>query len=246
MKHFELLPGAPPAPTLGAWWPATAVTTIFALFAWLVRGVTVSGACAGAVVALALFRGAGWGGFLALSSVFFLTWAATRVGYRRKQTLGMAEAQKGRDGAQVFANLAIAAGCALVGGFRPHPRLAAALAASLAEAAADTVSSEFGQALGGRPRLVTNWRRVETGTDGAITLLGTLAGTAAAALVSFVCALAGVLGKHQAKLTLWAAVIGMMTDSVLGATLERRGLVGNNTVNLLSTAIAASVALWLA
>jgi uncharacterized membrane protein len=36
-----------------------------------------------------------------------------------------------------------------------------------------------------------------------------------------------------------AGTIGNLFDSVLGASVERRGLVGNNAVNILNTAIAA-------
>jgi uncharacterized protein (TIGR00297 family) len=246
MKDFGLIRGSPHDLRLASWWPAITVTAIFALFAWLVRAVTGPGALAGTLVLLILLGDAGWGAFLALSSVFTLTWAATRVGYGRKQALGTAEAQKGRSAAQVFANLAVAAGCALADRFRPDPRLLVSVVAALAEAAADTVSSEIGQALGRRPRLITTWRTVAPGTDGAVTLTGTLAGAFSAALVSLISASAHVIGTHQGQIAGLAAVLGMTADSCLGATLERRGLAGNNTVNFLSTAVAASLAFLLA
>lgn len=246
MKSFELIRSSPRTLNPRFWWPDITVTASFALFAYLVRAVTGRGALAGALVLFVLFRDAGWGGFLALSSVFLLTWAATLVGYARKQALGTAEAQKGRNAAQVFSNLAIATFCALLDRFRPDSRLALALIAALAEAAADTVSSEIGQAVGRHPRLVTNWQEAPTGTDGAITLTGTLAGAAGGALVSFIGAATHLIGPHQAQVSTLAAVLGMMADSYLGATLERRGLLGNNRVNLLSTAIAASLAILVA
>jgi hypothetical protein len=56
--------------------------------------------------------------------------------------------------------------------------------AALAEAAADTVSSEIGQVLGGRPRMITNLRAVEPGSDGAVSVAGTVAGLVAAAIVA--------------------------------------------------------------
>ena len=245
MKGFELIRSSPLGLNAAIWWPNIALSASFALFAWLVRAVTGEGALTGALVLVVLLWDAGWRGFLALSSVFLLTWAATRMGYDRKQALGMAEARKGRDAAQVFSNLAIAAGCALAHRFRPDPRLLAALVAALGEAAADTVASEIGQAAGRRPRLVTNWQPVPSGTDGAITLIGTLTGALAAALVTVISALAHLVGPHAAEVAGIAAVLGMMADSCLGATIERRGLVGNNLVNFLSTAIAASLALLL-
>ena len=223
-------------------WRAAAITLIFALFAWLVRGVTTSGAVLGALVSFALIRGVGWGGFLALCTVFLLTWISTRIGYRRKLKLGTAESRRGRDSLQVFANLAVAAGCAVLYGFSHNPMLAAAVAAALAEASGDTVESEIGQAVGGVPLLVTSWKRVPIGTDGAITLRGTLAGVLAVAIVIAVAFATGVVDRRRAFISAGAAIAATLLDSLLGATLERKRRLGNNAVNFLSTLFAAAIA----
>jgi uncharacterized protein (TIGR00297 family) len=118
-------------------------------------------------------------------------------------------------------------------------RLMVAFGAALAEAAADTVSGEIGQALGGAPRLVTNWRPVVAGTDGAISVAGTVTGAAAAVLVGLTCVLTGVLDWHHVLICAGAGMFGMIADSLLGATLERRGALGNNAVNFISTGVAA-------
>jgi uncharacterized protein (TIGR00297 family) len=223
-----------------------ALTLLFAALGRIVRGVTNAGAIAGAAVCFALLWSAGVGGFVALLTVFLLTWIATRIGYGRKQHLGTAEARSGRDALQVLANLGMAAGCAvLYATFRPDPRLLIAMAAALAEAAADTVSSEIGQALGGTPRLITTWRKVAPGTDGAITLAGTLAGATAAVAVASVCVLTHIFEWKLLAVCAGAGVAGMFFDSLLGATLERRGVLGNNTVNFASTIIAAVLAFLL-
>lgn len=226
-------------------WSAAGITLVFALFARFVRGVTTSGALAGAVVCFALLRGVGWGGFLALCAVFLLTWAATRIGYTRKLKLGTAESGRGRDALQVFANLALAGVCAVVYGFAQHPKFAAAVVAALAEASGDTVESEIGQAVGGVPRLVTNWKQVPIGTDGAITVRGTLAGGLAIITVVAVCFLAGVVDRRAAFISAGAALVATLADSLLGATLERNQRLGNNGVNFLSTLLAAAIALAL-
>ena len=75
------------------WWVSAAVTLIFAGFGRAVRGVTRSGAIAGAVVCFALIVGAGWGGFAVLGVVFLLTWAATRVGSGLRQRCACADQQ---------------------------------------------------------------------------------------------------------------------------------------------------------
>jgi uncharacterized protein (TIGR00297 family) len=135
-------------------------------------------------------------------AVFLLSFITTRIGRRQKEQLGIAERAGGRTASQVAANLGIAAlvsdelpqswlistGWFSPPGLSPVSLFAVGLAA-LAEAAADTVSSEVGQVLGGRPRMITTLRTVEPGTDGAISLAGTAAGVFAAGVV----ALAGSL-----------------------------------------------------
>lgn len=237
-----------PAQTVGKLWILALISLVFGVFGRAVRGVTTGGALAGAVVCLALLLAAGPAGFAALLMVFLLTWTSTRIGYSRKQSLGIAEQRTGRNASQVAANLGAAAICALlyVLAWR-NSRLLIALVAALAEAAADTVSSEIGQAVGGTPRLITNWNPAPAGTNGAVTLTGTAAGIAAALAVSLT-AVAPIGfrtvggGRHTAAICAAAAVVGMTADSLLGATAERRGNIGNNAVNFISTAIAALTA----
>jgi len=116
--------------------------------------------------------------------------------------------------------------------------------AAMAEATADTVSSELGQVLGGEPRLVTTLRRVPAGTDGAVSLAGTLAGCLGAAMVVAVGAFVLPLGRTDSGIALGAAVAGLFLDSLLGAIPERRGWLNNDAVNTLSTLTAALLAAW--
>jgi uncharacterized protein (TIGR00297 family) len=189
-------------------------------------------------------------------AVVGITFVTTRLGRRKKERIGTAESKRGRSPSQVTANLGVAA----IGsseffqswlidshGFAnttliPEPLFTIALAA-LAEAAADTASSEIGQVFGGSPRMITTLRKVEPGTDGAITFAGTLAGIFAAVLV----AAAGTwaLSGDRAMLMLSCAggVFGLLFDSLLGATLEKIGWLNNDAVNFLSTASAATFAI---
>jgi uncharacterized protein (TIGR00297 family) len=221
------------------------LTLVFALVARWLRGVTNGGALAGAAVCFVLYVAAGPGAFAALIAVFLLAWITTRIGYPRKQRLGIAEGREGRRASQVVANLGVATSCAAIYAVGPrHAIWLLAVASALSEAAADTVSSEVGQAFSERARLITNGRSVPAGTNGAVSLTGTLAGFTAAALVSLICFFTGLLSGRWLAVSVSAAILGMVTDSFLGAWLERRGLLNNDAVNFLSTLAAAGASAW--
>jgi uncharacterized protein (TIGR00297 family) len=227
------------------------------------RAATPAGAAAGVILTASLmfstvtFPYQPWNTALVpVLAVSLLAYFATRMGRAQKERLGTAEERHGRAASQVAANLGVAA-LVLTQNFQswlidshwfsrgtlaPVPIFAVGLA-GLAEAAADTVSSEIGQVLGGRPRMITTLRTADPGVDGAISIAGTLAGIAAGVIV----ALAGTLALRGDASLFWistaGAIFGLLFDSLLGATLERRGWLNNDAVNFLSTAGAAAFAL---
>jgi len=228
-------------------WPALVVTIAFTAVARYIRGVSRLGAVAGALVCFLLFTCAGPGAIVALLSVFVLAWVTTRFGSQRKQRLRIAEKQDGRSASQVLANLGVATGCvALYALLGKNVIFLLAAAASFSEAAADTVSSEVGQARNEKARLITTWKQVPAGIDGAVSLQGTLAGIVAATIVSVVCVLAGLLPWKWLGISVGSAVVGMVADSYLGASLQRRGMLNNDSVNFLSTFLSALVAFVIA
>lgn len=191
-------------------------------------------------------------------AVALIAFGATRIGRGKKERMGMAEGSRGRSASQVAANLGLAALVAsnpvqdwlmdshwLVRSSLVPGLFFALTVAALAEAAADTVASEMGQVMGGRPRMITTCRAVDPGRDGAVSLAGSLAGIVAAAVV----ALAGMWalggGGRMVGAGFAGAVFGLFFDSLLGATLEHRGWLNNDAVNFLSTGSAAAFTLLL-
>jgi uncharacterized protein (TIGR00297 family) len=219
------------------------ITGLFGIGGYLSRGVSKQGAIAGGLLAFLLYVAAGPPAFLTLLGVFILTWIATRIGYVRKAGMGLAENHKGRGARQVLANVGAAAGFALAGIFIPVLHIASA--AALAEAAADTASSECGEALARRAYLITNLRQVDVGTDGGVSLPGTLAGTLASFLIAALATTAGWVPHRHVLVIAAAGFLGTIFDSLSGATLERRGRIGNNGVNFTSTIAAGIIALLL-
>jgi uncharacterized protein (TIGR00297 family) len=255
------------------WWSAQAtsvaiwtlgLSALLGLFAWTARSATSGAAFTGAAITASLmfsttmtFPYEPWRtGLTPVLAVLILTSISTVLGRRHKEHLGTAESRRGRKAAQVAANLGAAA---LVSSgiaqswqinqswlrlptLAPSAVFTAGLAA-LCEAAADTVSSELGQLFDTRPRMITTLRVAKAGTDGAISLGGTMAGVGAASVVALVGS-AALRGDPVVFYVSWVGgVFGLLFDSVLGATLERRGWLNNDAVNFLSTLSAAAFAL---
>jgi uncharacterized protein (TIGR00297 family) len=220
------------------------------LLVWLARAATplaaITGALITAVLSLAPHSSPGvfHSAFPPLLALFLLTFSATKFGRSKKVQLGVAEDKHGRNAAQVAANLGVAGVAAAAAISLPSlgPWYAAAVTAALAEATADTLASELGEVLGGQPYMVTTFGRVPPGTDGAVSLAGTVAGTCGAAVVVLVAGLALGLSPGKALCAGLGAIAGLFVDSLLGATAERRGWLNNDAVNFLSTLAAAVIA----
>jgi uncharacterized protein (TIGR00297 family) len=221
---------------------AAGVTLGFALLARALRGVNRSGAVAGGFACFLLLAGAGPTAFAALAALFLMTWVATRVGHRRKLALGLAEPREGRNAWQVLANLAVAAlGSAVFSGTGNRIWLVAVLGA-MAEAATDTVASEIGQFRSLGARMITTWKTVPAGTDGGITIHGSIAGMAAGLGIAAVAAAGGMIAVSELWIPVTAGFAGMLIDSLLGATLQRRRWLSNQAVNFFATLAAAALA----
>jgi uncharacterized protein (TIGR00297 family) len=216
---------------------ALGITIGFASLAWLAHGVNFGGALAGSAIAFIL-AGRDTRMFALLLVVFAVVLGATRLGGRRKQQLRTAEPASGRSASQVMANLGVAG---LLVALAPANWPILALAA-LAEATADTSSSELGMAFPAKTVLITTGRPVPPGVDGGISFAGTTSALISACVIALAGWIAGLVSPRPAAVVALAGFLGTVADSLLGALLERRGWLNNDLVNLLSTASAAAIA----
>lgn len=221
---------------------ATVTTIAFAVLAYALHAVNRSAAVAGGLACFVLFWGGGPGAFATLAALFLMTWSTTRLGYRRKQELGLAERREGRNARQVLANLTAPAASTLLFGLTENRVWMIAAIAALAEAATDTVASEIGQLRRQQARLITTGHQVPAGTDGGITILGTAAGLIAGVGIAAVAIAAGILRPTEIWIPVTSGFVGMLVDSLLGATIQRRGWLTNESVNFFSTLAAAALA----
>ena len=211
------------------------------------KKLTVAGSIAGMLLAILLYLGGGWTGFVLMTAFFVLGTAATSWKRNKKQSIRTVEEHQGRRTAgQVLANGGAGAVLGFLAWLYPQQKevLLLMTAASFSSAAADTLSSELGSVYGKRFYNILSFKKDERGLDGVVSWEGSLLGLAG----SFVIATVYSIGWGWNIDFLWiviAGTAGNLVDSLLGALLERRGLIQNDLVNFFNTLAAALVALLL-
>lgn len=244
----------PPQPTLDRptllWLIAN---TVLAIAGYLARSVDLSGLLGGWLLGALILLFGGWPLYAVLLAFFVIGTGTTKVGYRRKAARGLAQEKGGRRGfSHAFANTGMAAMLAIAATMLPAGRAGAvwlAAAAALSTATADTAASEVGQLLGRRTFLPLTLRPVPPGTEGAISVEGTLAGIAAGFVVALITSLA--LFRHPrwpiiGLLTL-SAFAGSYIESLAGSWNRRQEQpIPNGVLNFFNTAVGAGVYLLLA
>lgn len=240
-------------------WKVAQIAAVAAVGIWTYRrdALNATGAFVAFVMGAVIvaFTNLAW--LLVLFSLLVVGTLATRFGFREKEQLKVAEKDKGRRRSRnVVANgltpTLLAAASPLVGAYAGHEAAAITFIAAVAVATSDTVASEIGS-LAKRVVLITTLRPVPPGTDGGVSWRGQAAaafGAAATALIGYV--LLGLVTR-ETSLSPWVFLIpafcgflGCQVDSLMGATLETKGLVTKEEVNLISITIGAGVALALA
>jgi len=221
---------------------AVIVASAFGYFAYRFRTADLTGLFSIALVGIILlvFADARW--MLVMLTFFILGSVATKYKYSYKQRLGIEQGQGGARGYKnVFANGIAASAAAVLYGVFVRPEFIVVYVGCVATAAADTLASEIG-VTGGMPYLITTLKKVPVGTNGGITLTGETVSIIGGFAVSAVALFLNMITPEMAVICTVTGFIGTNIDSLVGATLENKGYLGNAGTNLIATVSGGIVA----
>ena len=226
------------------WLTGAAITVPVTVIAYLVRAVDRGGAAGGVLLATVLYAYAAWPGFVMLGGLMVIGTGVTRLGYGRKEVLGVAEGRGGRRGiGSVLANAGAGVAFAFLAVATPYSEaFTIAMVAAFATSLFDTTATEVGQAFGRHPVLVTTWRAVPEGTPGGVSLVGTLAGVSGATVLAGLGWAMGLVAGVGALAVIFGAFCGSTLESLLGAMMGKGGRSDHHLRNLFNTVVGAGVA----
>lgn len=244
--------------SLNPWLVAVGLNTVLLSIAWLIpkKLLTPAGLFHAWLLGILIWGTLGWQGYVVVMFYFLAGSAVTRIGMAQKEAEGIAEKRSGARGPEnVWGSAATAALCALgvaaIGANLLPPSLQPLLllgyVASFSTKLSDTCASEVGKAYGKRTFLITTLQPVARGTEGAVSLEGTLAGVVGSVAIALLAWGIGVINLVGVGLCVIAAFVATNLESVIGATLQTKvSWLTNEVVNAINTLVGAIAAILLA
>lgn len=176
--------------------------------------------------------------------VLFLVMSLLATRYSKKYKMSLGEFEGRRTSKNVISNGVVACFMAAFGGF--YLPFVGGFIGAIATATADTLASEIG-VLDQNPRMITTFQKVDPGTNGAVSTLGTAVGIVGAAIIGIAAYLLGVMQDPLISIgvAVIAGTIGCFADSILGALFENKHLLTNEHVNLIATIVGALIGILL-
>jgi uncharacterized protein (TIGR00297 family) len=244
--------------SLNSWLVAVGLNTLLLAIAWIVpkKLLTPAGLFHAWGLGVLIWGTLSWQGYVVVMFYFLVGSAVTRLGMAQKEAAGIAEKRSGARGPENVWGSALtgtlcAIGTLIISTLRGNQFIVSLLllgyVASFSTKLSDTCASEVGKAYGKRTFLITNLQPVPRGTEGAVSLEGTLAGVVASGAIAFVGWGVGLIDLLGVLLCIMAAFIATNLESVIGATLQNKfDWLTNELVNVLNTFIGAIAAVLLA
>jgi uncharacterized membrane protein len=258
------------------WLVAIALNTFLLAIATLApkKLLTPAGQLHGWLLGVIIWGSLGWQGYAVVMFYFLVGSGVTRIGKAQKEAEGIAEKRSGARGPEnVWGSALTAAICAvavlalcifrdtglgdtggILGDTGKMPvsqdvisLLLLGYAASFCTKLSDTCASEIGKAYGKHTFLITTLQPVPRGTEGAVSLEGTIAGIVGSILIALVSWAVGVIDLTGIVFCVVAAFIATNIESVIGATVQSKfEWLTNEVVNFFNTLIGAIAAIVLA
>lgn len=234
---------------------ALLLAIIFGVTAFLLNWLTYDGALAAGIFGVISFGFGGWQ--LALIALFFFI-SASLLSKDIVATDESFSIKFRRDGRQVWANGFWLCLWILIWFITGNTIFLAASVASIAAATSDTWATELGSGRNNRTYLITNLNQVSAGTDGGVSIKGTLGAMFGSAIVGALCwLLLNEINLMTAAIISITGFLGCFVDSYLGVKFQGSSLnipflsnnengtitVSNNIVNWLSTGSASILVL---
>ena len=118
-------------------------------------------------------------------------------------------------------------------------------AASFASKLADTFGSEIGKRFGGKTYLITSLRKVDRGTEGGISLEGTIASAIGSIFMSSIMLVLSILiTNNQFLIVSISGFLATISESIIGAKFQEKYKLSNELVNAIQTSIASIFAMF--
>jgi uncharacterized protein (TIGR00297 family) len=245
--------------SLNPWLVAVALNTVLLGVAYIIpkKLLTPAGTLHAWALGVLIWGTLGWQGYAVVMFYFLVGSAVTRIGMKEKEAAGIAEKRSGARGPEnVWGSALTGTLCALgvliisllsdAPKIQIIPLLLLGFVASFSTKLSDTTASEIGKVYGKRTFLITTLQPVERGTEGAVSLEGTLAGVIASAVIAMVGWAVGMIDIAGILICMVAAFIATNLESVIGATLQSKfDWLTNEVVNFINTLIGAVVAILL-
>jgi uncharacterized protein (TIGR00297 family) len=239
------------------WLVAIGINVFLLGGAWFLpkKLLTPAGFWNAGLLGVIIWVGLGWRAYVVMVAYFIVGSGVTQIGIAEKEAAGIAEKRSGARGPEnVWGSALIAAVCALLAYgvvIVNWPSywvglLTLAYVASMATKLSDTCASEVGKAYGKTTYLITTLRSVPKGTEGAVSLEGTIAGVVGSLLLAAIGYGLGLISLVGLSICAIAALVATTIESLIGATVQEKfDWLTNELVNVINTFVGAVFALLL-
>lgn len=217
-------------------WAYVILLFILGFITYYRKSLDLFGSAVMIIMGIVIIFSAGTNWLLLIVLFLIMSLIATKFSKKYKQSLGEFEGR--RTSKNVISNGVVACFMAAFGGY--YLPFVGGFIGAIATATADTLASEIG-VLDQKPRLITTFQKVDPGTNGAVSVLGTTVGIIGAAIIGIASYILGIMPDPLLAIavSIISGTVGCFMDSILGAVFENQGFLTNEHVNLIATIVGA-------